>query len=93
MKRSDISSLDDLRAFEAVARLGAGAALVHMDIGTGDAARNARFAGWLGGAIGPLLAPGAIVLSDQQLTFKNARELPLPDGVQPGRYYFYRFGG
>ena len=78
---------------QAISRLGAGAALLHMDIGTGDEDRNARFAAWLSGAIGPLLAPGAIVLSDQQLTLAGAEVLPLPDGVQPGRYYFYRFGG
>lgn len=78
---------------EAVSRLGAAAALLHMDIGTGDEARNARFAGWLSAAVGPLLASGAIVLSDQQLALQGAEALPLPDGVQAGRYYFYRFGG
>lgn len=66
-------------------------AMIHSDIGTGDPDRNARFAAWLGDAIQPLLAPGAIVLSDQELTALAPLQQPLPPGVQEGRYFIYRW--
>lgn len=72
-------------------RLAGRVALVHSDIGTGDPARNARFAAWLGRAIQPFLGNGAIMLSDQELPDLAACEQMLPPGVPEGRYFFYRF--
>ncbi|MCK6450425.1 MAG: class I SAM-dependent methyltransferase [Alphaproteobacteria bacterium] len=74
----------------ALARIGAPAALVHADTGTGEAERNARLAAWLGPRIVALMAPGGVILSDQELVGIAAKSLPLPDGVRPGRYFFYR---
>lgn len=65
-------------------------ALLHSDIGTGDDARNARIAGWLGPEILPLLAPRAIVASDQPLAALADVAAPLPPGVGEDRYYLYR---
>jgi hypothetical protein len=65
-------------------------AFLHSDIGTGDDDRNSRFAAWLGPELIPLLAPGAIVASDQKLTALEHLALPLPPGVDEGRYYLYR---
>jgi len=74
----------------AARRFAGSAALVHSDIGTGDDARNAAFAAWLGPLIAPLLAPGGIVASDQRLDALAERAAALPAGVGEGRYYLYR---
>ncbi len=64
--------------------------LLHSDIGTGDDRRNDRIASWLGPEILPLLAPGAIVASDQPLAALAEHAAPLPAGVGENRYYLYR---
>lgn len=65
-------------------------AFLHSDIGTGDDDRNARFAEWLGPHILPLLAPGAIVASDQKLPALEEWRTEPPTGVGEDRYYVYR---
>ena len=55
-----------------------GVALVHSDIGTGEAARNARLAGWLAGVLLPLMAPGGVVASDQPLEHPASSRCPYP---------------
>lgn len=74
-------------------RFGGKAAFVHSDIGTGDDERNRRFAEWLGPHILPLLAPGAIVASDQMLPALAELRIPPPEGVGEDRYYLYRMKG
>jgi len=74
----------------ALARTGARAALAHCDFGSGDATATRSLADWLGPALAPLLAPGAVVASDQALALDAATTLPLPPGVRPGRYFLYR---
>ena len=73
------------------AQHGAGCALVHADIGSGDQAATAALARWLGPALAPLLAPGAIVLCDQALEASGLALQPLPPGVPADRYFIYRF--
>ena len=73
------------------ARFAGQVAFLHSDIGTGDDERNLRFAAWLGPQLLPLLAPGAIVASDQKLTALENFRAALPNGVGEGRYYLYRF--
>ena len=74
----------------ALPRLGARAALAHCDIGSHDSAASRA----LGAAVAPLLAQlmakGGVVLGDQPMPQPAWRELPLPDGLEPGRYYMYR---
>jgi S-adenosyl-L-methionine methyltransferase len=72
------------------ARFESGAAFIHSDIGTGDDERNRRFAEWLAPHILPLLAPGAIVASDQDLPALAASKIAPPAGVEMDRYYLYR---
>jgi hypothetical protein len=72
---------------ETLPRFRGRAALVHADIGSGDAAATAALARALAPLIPPLLAPGALVVSDQRLDLAGATVLPLPPGVQEGRYY------
>ena len=76
------------------ARLGRTAALVHNDIGTGDAARNARLASRIGPLIAGLVRPGGLVLSDQLLPVAaDWQEIAPPGGVAAGRYHLYRVAG
>lgn len=65
-------------------------ALVHADTGSGDVASTAALAQWLGPALVPLLAEGAVVLSDQPLDVPAWRRVPAPAGVPDGRYFIYR---
>ena len=83
--------LGDVRATlpEAGQRLPGLAALAHLDIGTGDAARNAALAAWLGGMLPPLLAPGAWVVSDQPLGAPALVAHPPPAEIAPDRYFLY----
>ncbi len=72
----------------AVARFAGQVALVHADIGSGDAAATAALAPWLGPALRPALRDGAIVLSDQPLDV-GLPPLSLPPGVPERRYFIY----
>ncbi len=76
----------------APARLPEPAALLHSDIGTGDAARNASLAAFLSTAIPPLVRAGGFVASDQELAHASLVPWPLPEGVATGRYFLYRRG-
>jgi S-adenosyl-L-methionine methyltransferase len=75
---------------QARARLGAGAALVHTDVGTGDQAANTRLAASLAPLIRGIMRPGAVVISDQEITMPGLSPVPLPQGVKPGRYFINR---
>jgi hypothetical protein len=74
----------------ALVRLGSSTALAHCDTGSGDSAATRALADWLGPALDPLLAPGAIVVSDQSLEAAGWTALEIPENVPPGRYYIYR---
>ena len=81
-------------AHEAIPRaarqLGATAALIHTDLGTGDHAANMAMGQWLGPALDRLAASGGYVLANQELTVARWRPLPEPPGVPKGRYFLYR---
>jgi S-adenosyl-L-methionine methyltransferase len=83
--------LGDVRATlpRARARLPGPAALAHLDVGTGDAARNSELAAWLSDALPPLLASGAWVVSDQALRAPALIAHPPPAGIAPERYFLY----
>jgi S-adenosyl-L-methionine methyltransferase len=85
--------LGDVRATlpQARERLPGPAALAHVDVGTGNAAQNAALAAWLGGALPPLLAEGAWVVSDQALRAPTLIAQPPPAGIAPERYFLYYY--
>lgn len=74
----------------AVARFGGTVALIHSDIGTGDAKANAAIAQFLSSYLNALLRPGGLVVSDQPMALADAEALALPEGIKPGRYFIYR---
>ena len=74
------------------ARIGAPVALAHCDMGTGVATSNAELAAFIGPALAGLMAPGGIVISDQEYRVAGWTEVALPEDVAPGRYYFRRAG-
>lgn len=74
-------------------RIGAAAALVHADTGSGDSAASQAQARGLPVLIDPLLAEGAVVVSDQDCAPDPRlgwQIQPLPSGVPAGRYFLYR---
>jgi hypothetical protein len=74
----------------APARIGRGVVFAHCDTGSGDRTATAAQAAWLGAALKPLLAAGAIVASDQPLEPSHYEALALPNSVKPGRYFLLR---
>ena len=66
--------------------------LVHSDVGTGDDATNALLAEFVGPVLEPMLAPGAVVVSDQPVAIPGADPIELPSDVAPGRYFMLRMG-
>lgn len=75
---------------EAATRWPHGVALVHSDIGTGEAARNRRVAAALSRLLPPLLTRGGIVVSDQSLHSEALEPLAPPADIAPDRYFIYR---
>ena len=67
--------------------------LVHSDVGTGDDAENAMLAEFVGPALEPMLAPGAVVISDQSFAIPGTNPIELPPDVPLGRYFMLRLGG
>lgn len=74
----------------AAARLGAHSALAHLDIGSGDVAASRALAGNMTPLVLRLLQPGAIVVSDQPVDDSALEVMPLPAGVESGRYFLRR---
>ena len=75
-----------------VARSPGQVALLHYDVGMGHRPDDLRLAAELSAVIPPAIAPGGIVMGVYELALEGAEELPLPDGIAPGRYYIYRLG-
>ena len=74
----------------AVAQLGAAGVLAHLDVGSGDQAASHALAAKMMPFVLRLLRPGAIVLSDQPIDAPALDVLPLPAGIEPGRYFLRR---
>ena len=82
---------DVLEALPAVTeRFRGTVALLHADIGSGVAEDNRRLAARISPLLPPLLAPGALVVTDQEMNLPAATPIRLPEGVPPGRYHIAR---
>ena len=72
-------------------RVGEGsAALIHVDIGTGDEALNRELAMRLSPLLEALLQPGGLLLADRAFHLPACSEISARTGVAEGRYYVYR---
>lgn len=78
---------------DAMSRIGAPAALAHCDIGSSRRDLNAKLVATIAPLVNALMAPGGLVCSDQEYTVSNWEAQPLPEGVNPGRYYINRVRG
>ncbi len=89
---SDHVFLGDIRETlpRAVEVLGASAALIHHDMGTGDVRSNADLALVMNKYLVPLACPGAIIVANQALNAPGLRAIEPPSGMPPGRYFLYR---
>jgi hypothetical protein len=76
----------------AARQLGAVAALIHTDLGTGDQAANTAMGKWLGPALDSLAASGGWVLANQPLDVARWQRQPDPPGVPTDRYFLYKVG-
>ena len=72
------------------ARLRGRVALAHLDPGTGDLAASRALADELAPLIVPLMRLDGILVSEPALAVRGFHALPLPVGVESGRYNLYR---
>ena len=75
---------------QALARFGPTAALIHADLGGHNAAKNVTFAQKISPVIEPLLAPGGLMVSSDQMFFDGLEEQMLPPDAVPGRCFIYK---
>lgn len=73
-------------------RFAGAVALVHSDLGTGTAEDTPLTAALIP-LLGPLLAPGAVLVANNPFPDAGWAPLPLPDGVPAERYFMYRVAG
>ncbi len=64
--------------------------LAHLDAGNGDVEASKTLAGEVTPLIVPLLRLNGVLVSEPGLTAEELRPLPLPGGIEPGRYNLYR---
>lgn len=69
------------------------AALIHIDIGTGDEDLNRRVALRLSPLLEALLQPGGLLLGDRVFEMPSCRNISSQTGVPEGRYFVYRREG
>lgn len=72
------------------ARLSDRVALAHLDAGNGDIPASKALAEFVAPLIVPLLRLDGVLVSEPPVTADELRPLPLPPGIEPGRYNLYR---
>jgi hypothetical protein len=72
------------------ARLSDRVVLAHLDAGNGEVAASKALADHLSPLIVPLLQLNGVLVSEPAITADQLSALPLPGGIEPGRYNLYR---
>ena len=72
------------------ARLAERVVLAHLDPGNGEIAASKALADQLAPLIVPLLQLNGVLVSEPAITADRLSALPLPGGIEPGRYNLYR---
>ena len=75
---------------QAVQQFAATIPMVHADLGSGNPDLDRRTSAYLASQLPQLMRIGGIVLSDQPLPYTQALALPLPEGIETGRYHLFR---
>ncbi len=80
---------------DAVGSLPSPVALIHADIGTEKRRGDDELARFVGQTLGPLLAPGGLMVGDRETeppacARLDAPPVALPDGIAPWPYFLYR---
>ncbi len=73
-----------------LARAAGRVAMVHSDVGSGDAEHNKMIAARLSEILPAALAPGGMIACDQPLDVGSLNPVDLPPGVPENRYFLYR---
>jgi hypothetical protein len=76
----------------AAGRLGRGAALVHVDVGSKNPERDRRLAERIAPLLDALVTPGGLVLSDREMVMSGWTPLSLPPEASGFAYYIYLVG-
>lgn len=71
-------------------RVGAPAAFIHCDLGTGDPTADLARADWLAPLIDARTASGGYLATGVRLDLANFDMLPMPEGLEKSRYWLYR---
>jgi hypothetical protein len=71
-------------------RLPRSAALAHFNMGTGVTAENDRLTAEIAPLLVPLMRSGAVVVSNRLFDIPDYAAIPLPTGIEEGRYHLYR---
>jgi hypothetical protein len=64
--------------------------LAHLDPGNGEIAASKALADQLAPLIVPLLQLNGVLVSEPAVNAGQLSALPLPGGIEPGRYNLYR---
>jgi len=73
---------------QALQQLGrSAAALIHVDLGSGDSMASTALAISIAPMVAELMAPGAVLVSDQEMPAATLRPIDPPPSVRPGRYF------
>lgn len=64
--------------------------LAHLDAGNGDAVASKALADHVTRLIVPLLRLDGVLVSESAVTADQLKVLPLPGGIEPGRYNLYQ---
>jgi hypothetical protein len=71
-------------------KFGAIAALLHADLGNGEADNELKLQSWLPRAAHAPVRPGGLIITSTRLAHVQLEEQPLPADVPLGLYYVYR---
>lgn len=65
-------------------------ALLHNDFGTSDREKYQELIHTISPLLGPIMLPGALIVSNIPFYIDSWEKIPEPSGVKPGRYFLYR---
>ncbi len=74
----------------ALEKFGNKVALAHNDLGSSQQTATLEIAAEVARLLAPLMAPGGVVVSNNEMSVDNWARIPGPPGVKINRYFMYR---